>query len=199
MKGRSWTEEEDRFLAEQVLQSIREGGNQLDAFERVARKIGRTPGACGFRWNAVVRKKQAEAFNQAKKQRVASHLKKKKATAFSLKNLIRQLRAFDREYRADREAIQRLERQLKKKERQLRGVAEENRRLKEEWEAYHSFQNDIKDRYAHLLKLLQSAGALIRQEEPEANGPTEVEIEVNHPPEEEVRGSSVDTDWETGS
>jgi len=65
----AWSHEEDVLLAETVLQYIREGKTQLAAFEVVGRQLHRTAAACGFRWNAEVRKRHLEAIEQAKKQR----------------------------------------------------------------------------------------------------------------------------------
>lgn len=65
----AWTHEEDILLAETVLRYIREGGTQLAAFEEAGDRLNRTAAACGFRWNAVVRKRYAEAIELAKKQR----------------------------------------------------------------------------------------------------------------------------------
>jgi RsfA family transcription factor len=65
----AWTEDEDIFLAETVLRFIREGKTQLEAFEEVAKHLSRTPAACGFRWNATVRKQYDKAIQQAKEER----------------------------------------------------------------------------------------------------------------------------------
>ncbi|ARA98978.1 MULTISPECIES: RsfA family transcriptional regulator [Geobacillus] len=65
----AWSHEEDVLLAETVLQYIREGKTQLAAFEEVGRQLHRTAAACGFRWNAEVRKRYLDAIEQAKKQR----------------------------------------------------------------------------------------------------------------------------------
>lgn len=62
----AWLEEHDLLLAETVLRHIREGSTQLKAFEECAEKLGRTPAACGFRWNSVVRKDYVEAVALAK-------------------------------------------------------------------------------------------------------------------------------------
>ncbi|WP_272495691.1 RsfA family transcriptional regulator [Bacillus pinisoli] len=71
MKVRSdaWSHEDDLLLAETVLRYIREGGTQLQAFEEVGDKLNRTSAACGFRWNAEVRKQYDQAISIAKKQR----------------------------------------------------------------------------------------------------------------------------------
>ncbi|WP_456278166.1 RsfA family transcriptional regulator [Bacillus sp. AK128] len=71
MKVRSdaWTHEDDLLLAETVLRYIREGGTQLQAFEEVGDQLNRTSAACGFRWNAEVRRQYDQAISIAKKQR----------------------------------------------------------------------------------------------------------------------------------
>ncbi len=71
MKVRSdaWTHEDDLLLAETVLRYIREGGTQLQAFEEVGDQLNRTSAACGFRWNAEVRRLYEPAISIAKKQR----------------------------------------------------------------------------------------------------------------------------------
>lgn len=65
----AWSHEDDLLLAETVLRHIREGSTQLDAFEEVGDKLNRTGAACGFRWNAIVRKKYEKAIDIAKRQR----------------------------------------------------------------------------------------------------------------------------------
>ncbi|RKD24081.1 precorrin-3B C(17)-methyltransferase [Ammoniphilus oxalaticus] len=65
----AWTPDDDLILAEVTLRHIREGGTQLEAFEEVGEKLGRTAAACGFRWNSCVRKKYEAAIQIAKAQR----------------------------------------------------------------------------------------------------------------------------------
>ncbi|WP_028782674.1 RsfA family transcriptional regulator [Thalassobacillus devorans] len=65
----AWKEEEDLLLAETVLRCIRQGRTQLEAFREVADKLSRTPAACGFRWNANVRKHYQQAIETAKSER----------------------------------------------------------------------------------------------------------------------------------
>ena len=62
----AWTEDDDLLLAEVTLRHIREGSTQLAAFEEVGEKLGRTPAACGFRWNSCVRKNYESAIQIAK-------------------------------------------------------------------------------------------------------------------------------------
>lgn len=65
----SWSTEEDQLLAKVVLKHIREGGTQLQAFEEVGKELSRTSAACGFRWNANVRKLYRTEIDFAKQQR----------------------------------------------------------------------------------------------------------------------------------
>ena len=59
----------DDILAEAVLRHVKEGSTQLNAFEEASDLLNRTAAACGFRWNAVVRRIYEEELNQAKKER----------------------------------------------------------------------------------------------------------------------------------
>jgi len=71
----AWTTNEDKILADTVLRYIKEGGTQLDAFKEVANQLKRTPAACGFRWNANIRKIYEHQVAKAKRQRKdATHL-----------------------------------------------------------------------------------------------------------------------------
>ena len=65
----AWSQDEDLTLAETVLRFIREGRTQLEAFKEVANKLSRTSAACGFRWNATIRKQYLHAIHAAKEER----------------------------------------------------------------------------------------------------------------------------------
>ncbi|WP_047984566.1 RsfA family transcriptional regulator [Ornithinibacillus californiensis] len=65
----AWTDDEDILLAETVLRYIREGKTQLEAFKEVAKQLSRTSAACGFRWNATIRKEYQEEIQRAKEER----------------------------------------------------------------------------------------------------------------------------------
>lgn len=65
----AWTVEDDNRLATTVLQHIHNGSTQLRAFEEAAKHLGRTPAACGFRWNGVLRKQYMDALKAAKAER----------------------------------------------------------------------------------------------------------------------------------
>jgi len=69
MRQDAWTTEDDEVLAEIVLKHIRDGSTQLAGFNEASRKLGRTAAACGFRWNACVRKMQRPIIEVAKEER----------------------------------------------------------------------------------------------------------------------------------
>jgi prespore-specific regulator len=62
----AWTQEDDNVLVECVLCHIREGGTQLAAFDEAAERLERTSAACGFRWNATLRKCYENEITEAK-------------------------------------------------------------------------------------------------------------------------------------
>ena len=65
----AWLEENDEVLAQAVIRHVKEGSTQLNAFEEAGDLLNRTAAACGFRWNAVVRKKYESELLQAKQER----------------------------------------------------------------------------------------------------------------------------------
>lgn len=69
MRQDAWSAEDDAKLAEIVLRHIREGSTQLTAFQEGADLLNRTPAACGYRWNACVRKQFLAAIDVAKLER----------------------------------------------------------------------------------------------------------------------------------
>ncbi|SDC34091.1 transcription factor, RsfA family [Melghirimyces thermohalophilus] len=196
MKGRHWTEEEDRLLADTVLRHVREGGNQLNAFEEVAQKVNRTPGACGFRWNAVIRKKEADAFHKAKQERIAKQLRRKQNSTLSLKDVIRHLREFESEYRMAWDRVSELEQELAEKKKRLREAEAEHRRLTEEWKAFENFQHEIEDRYTSLLRLFRTARRWEEQGVDAQQEPLDASVEK---PEYKPIGSDAGSEKEANS
>ncbi len=72
MRQDAWTIEDDTILATVTLRHIEEGGTQLAAFDEVAKRLNRTPAACGYRWNASVRRQHLEDIGRAKQGRKKS-------------------------------------------------------------------------------------------------------------------------------
>lgn len=65
----AWTKEEDALLAKTVIDYIKKGYTQLESFKDVAEQLNRTPAACGFRWNATIRKSYRLEIDEAKQAR----------------------------------------------------------------------------------------------------------------------------------
>ncbi|WP_261304005.1 hypothetical protein [Paenibacillus andongensis] len=63
-----WSLEQDTFLLNSVLRHLAGGSNQKRAFEEAAHEIGRTPGACAFRFNSVLRQRHNEEIRIAKQK-----------------------------------------------------------------------------------------------------------------------------------
>lgn len=81
-----WSQADDITLAETILKHVRSGSTQLKAFDEVAEKLGRTPNACGFRWNSVVRKQYETQLKEAKQQRKEPKDKDNKQSKVSVIN-----------------------------------------------------------------------------------------------------------------
>lgn len=79
-----WTEREDRITTKIVLDFIRTGRTQLEAFDLAGDQIGRTQGAVGYRWNAVLRKENIDKVKIAKRERLALKRNKHPATTSTL-------------------------------------------------------------------------------------------------------------------
>ncbi|MFC7441232.1 hypothetical protein [Laceyella putida] len=157
MKGRRWTEEEDQLLRDLVLTAIESGKSQIEAFVEVGKKLDRTPGACGFRWNAVLRQQDLKAYVDAKKKRVYKQLQKKKGDQLdSLAQVIPLIKELDKDGRQVKDEIKRLTKQLSDTEKAVFELETENKKLKEEKRSYDWYQSEVKDKYEDLLRLLQS-------------------------------------------
>jgi len=72
----AWTLENEQLLAETVLSYVQNGRTQSAAFKDVGNRLNRTAVACGYRWNAELRKKYTKELEQAKMKR---NLNKKQA------------------------------------------------------------------------------------------------------------------------
>ncbi|SET30122.1 transcription factor, RsfA family [Oceanobacillus limi] len=138
----AWTEDEDIILAETVLRYIREGKTQLEAFKEVAKRLSRTSAACGFRWNATIRKEYSEAIQQAKEERKkGNNLPPKQTTLWTgaekasqekdtLETAILLLEKMKSEYSTQHD--------INKHEKLLNQLKEENEQLKEKLTRYEN-------------------------------------------------------------
>jgi prespore-specific regulator len=191
----AWTPEDDMILAEVTLRHIRDGGTQLSAFEEVAEKLGRTPAACGFRWNSSVRKKYEAAIQIAKAQRQKRNQEKKRNFAyhsytndlgtmndptFSLDNIIRFLRQHKNEVNELRRQQKQLEKELEERETQLKKLERENNEMKNQLNHVQSDYRIVNDDYRTLVQIMERARkmALLADEE-ETLAKTKFRMEEN--------------------
>ena len=174
----AWTPEDDLMLAEVTLRHIREGSTQLSAFEEVGQRIGRTPAACGFRWNSCVRKKYDAAIQIAKAQRQKRNSRKsaaleertggagaersgKSASAteesVSIDSIIRFLRQWKQSQGELTRTIRQLEKQLQEKEEEIAKLKAENERLASEVNNVQTDYQAVNEDYKALIKIMERA------------------------------------------
>lgn len=177
----AWTADDDLILAEVTLRHIREGGTQLNAFEEVGERIGRTAAACGFRWNSCVRKKYEAAIQIAKAQRQKrNQMKRQKAPAtpgvpmemegaveakgeqvtdasISIEAVIKFLRGWKQTYQDVTRQLKQYEKELKEKEEELQALRKENGELRQNVNHAETDYRAINDDYKALIQIMDRA------------------------------------------
>jgi prespore-specific regulator len=171
----AWIPSNDTVLAEVTLRHIREGGTQLAAFEEVAERLGRTPAACGFRWNSAVRKQYEAAIQMAKSDRQKRSQERGRASSFrsypeeldmvedptySLDNIIRFLRQHKSEMNNLRRLKKQLEQELEERELQLRKLERENVEMRNQLNMVQSDYRLVNDDYRTLVQIMERARKL---------------------------------------
>lgn len=167
-KNEVWTMEEDHILAQTVLQYIREGKTQLNAFECVSEKLKRTANACGYRWNAEVRKKYQQEIEEAKKERHQNKRTYKHETQgdnihanFSLHDCISYLQSLE-DHLHGTDEMKEQNQELKQKFTELK---QENDRLNKRFHELAEKQKTIEQEYEMMVKVLQKASSLMAYDE----------------------------------
>jgi RsfA family transcription factor len=140
----AWSKDEDIILAETVLRYIREGRTQLEAFKDVAKKLSRTSAACGFRWNATIRKQYQNAVIAAKEDRKKGNRKEiwqlneaadlEKVSIETAITLLEKMKKDFSDEKNDRE---------KQQENMVTYLKNENERLKKELDRYDNAWEEI--------------------------------------------------------
>ncbi|MXQ55370.1 RsfA family transcriptional regulator [Shimazuella alba] len=182
----AWSSEDDMILAEVTLRHIRDGGTQLSAFEEVAEKLGRTPAACGFRWNSSVRKNYEAAIQVAKTERQRRSQDRSRYTTpltlssvrvdsvpvlenqedeYSLDHVIRFLRQHKNEVGELKKQQKQLEQELFEREDELRRLEKENRTMKEQLTTVESDYQLVNDDYRTLVQIMERARRLATRTE----------------------------------
>lgn len=190
----AWTPDDDLILAEVTLRHIREGGTQLNAFEEVAEKLGRTPAACGFRWNSLVRKKYEAAIQIAKSQRQkkkqgnparsrnrvkTEELNLDQDQTASLDAIIRFLRQHKAEVLEMRKRQGDLEKEIEEQDDRIRRLSEENESMKGRLNNVQTDYRVVNDDYKALIQIMDRARKLAILEEDEEGGQARFRMEAN--------------------
>ncbi|MFS0782410.1 RsfA family transcriptional regulator [Bacillus sp. 1P06AnD] len=182
----AWTQDEDLILAEIVLRHIREGSTQLIAFEEVGLKLSRTPAACGFRWNSVVRKQYHSGIELAKKQRKenkgsASRSKSSNVREHEVDNTAREL-----ELEEVLTFIVSLQKQALAKGAeddkvtyQLAYLQEENETLKNEVRELSAKLVIVEDDYRALIEIMDKARKLVISDDRQKNQKVRFQMDKN--------------------
>ncbi|PWK13784.1 RsfA family transcriptional regulator [Tumebacillus permanentifrigoris] len=170
----AWTADDDRKLAEIVLRHIREGSTQLNAFVESANLLGRTPAACGYRWNGVVRKHYEDGIKEAKsakKERLSIRQQAKQRRVYgpdlddtSIDGIIRALKNHEREYFNLQEKSRLLEQKVIELEIQLHQLAYENNNLRTQ-----NGQSPLTEDSKTLLEIMDRARRILELEQ-QGNG-----------------------------
>lgn len=180
MKGRRWRSEEDQLLKETVLRTIQNGGTQLKAFEEVGKKLGRTPGACGFRWNAVLRQMDPVSYQEAKRKRVYRQLKRNKELPIdSFAQVIQLLEKVEKDREKLKSRIEELKQNLLKKKEVYQRLKEENQELKKQQTSLHAYREEVKERYKELLRLFYRIQPQMKNDENLKRLETDVDTKID--------------------
>ncbi|WP_445613909.1 RsfA family transcriptional regulator [Geobacillus sp. YF-1] len=176
----AWTKEEDELLASVVLQYIREGNTQLEAFAEVGRRLSRTAAACGFRWNSCVRKQYKEDIELAKQERKR---RKKEVAAIKESGGRAKVEAEGKQHLSWPDVLAFLQAE-EQKAREARRAADENRALKNDMEQLQQMVTKlqmekealekqlaaVQEEYKTLLAIMERARQMVADhEKPEPN------------------------------
>lgn len=157
----AWSERDDELLLNTVLRHIREGSTQMNAFEEVGDLLDRTAPACGFRWNAVVRKEHEHLIKDAKRERKQRQrvLKGTKKLLYT-PPLIEQLSPINQN-EAIAQAISLLQGTLLEKTKHASVSLEEQTALKEEIEKWKEKYEALEKEHTNLLMTLNRARKMV--------------------------------------
>lgn len=201
----AWSDDDDLMLAEVTLRHIREGSTQLNAFEEVGERIGRTAAACGFRWNSFVRKKYEAAIQIAKSQRQKRSQQRKKFSSdpeealisgvnaetppkadepvsddsISMEAVIRFLRQWKGNYQEMARRLKALEKELGEKTTKLQEISAQNDRLNKEVSTVQTDYRVVNDDYKALIQIMDRARKLAFLENEDEENRSRFKMEPN--------------------
>ncbi|GAX90045.1 RsfA family transcriptional regulator [Effusibacillus lacus] len=173
MRQDAWTEEDDKVLADIILRHIQEGSTQLAAFGECAERLGRTAAACGYRWNACVRKSYQSGIELARsKRKELKNNKKKRFDAIlhdklsaeepqiSWNDVLRFLKGVKQEHSALLNHVRQLEKELANREKELQDLLLANQKLESQLQKVSQEHDSIKKDYRSLVQIMERARKL---------------------------------------
>lgn len=170
----AWTPEDDQRLAEIVLRHIREGSTQLNAFVEAANLLSRTPAACGYRWNGVVRRNFADEIKQAKMEKkgrdsMKGHFSRRRAWHPDLEDtsidaIIRALKQHERLYYELQEQNRELQERVQSLKQEMEQVVFENRQLRERNSSSSAGADLLAEDSKTLLAIMERARKMLEAE-----------------------------------
>ena len=171
----AWTPEDDGKLAEIVLRHILEGSTQLNAFVEAANLLGRTPAACGYRWNGVVRRNHTEDIKQAKQEKknhaaMKGHFSRRRPWVpdledTSIDGIIRALKQHERLYYELQEQNRDLQERVASLQQEMEQLQFENRQLRDRIQSPGKEGDLFAEDSKTLLKIMERARKLLEAEE----------------------------------
>ncbi|GMA61854.1 RsfA family transcriptional regulator [Alicyclobacillus fastidiosus] len=169
MRQDAWTTEDDEILAEIVLKHIKQGSTQLAGFNEASRRLGRTAAACGFRWNACVRKQQRNIIEIAKEERKRSKSERVQAqmeggdldhptaTLMSWAQVLRFLRQEKNTAQEWASRWRNAERQATEWKNRFRELQDEHRRIRDEYQQLRNDYDTVAKDYKVLVQIMERA------------------------------------------
>lgn len=169
MRQDAWTTEDDEILAEIVLKHIKQGSTQLAGFNEASRQLGRTAAACGFRWNACVRKQQRQIIEMAKEERKKSKSERVQAqmeggdldhptaTLMSWAQVLRFLRQEKNTAQQWASRWRTAERQCAEWKSRFRELQEEHKRVREDYNRLRADFDTVVQDYKVLVQIMDRA------------------------------------------
>ncbi len=173
----AWSKDEDVLLAEVVLRHIREASTQLAAFEEVGKTLSRTPAACGFRWNSLIRKQYESAIALAKKQRK----QQKKNSSEQNCEPFEEDKSMDLIDEAIRLLITSRSHlsEVTKNESSLQEALAENLQLKQHLHQLEKEYLTVQEDYQSLLEIMEKARKMVVFQEEEDQGSMKFQMDAN--------------------
>ncbi|MFD2704014.1 RsfA family transcriptional regulator [Salibacterium lacus] len=153
----AWSDRDDRFLADTILQHIRDGSTQLHAFDEAGDALDRTSAACGFRWNAIVRSRYQQEVKTAKRERkqklkksahqAASSLKKNSQPSYvTLESIIKALERLEPALsETSEETIARLESRHEKLQQEINRITNDYLAVKQDYDTIVNMMNRARE------------------------------------------------------